>query len=149
MAIEHGFPASIPSPFVLLDSIVSADAAQLVACRFFSPSPLWQGLEAMAQAAAMHQRFLGDFSQHAFLLSMDTCPYPATDTVEGALRITAKLLGQTQSAAAYAMEAFGPEWAWSLQLHIGLTPYDSVFKQNLLEAHYRNLFACLTKNPLL
>lgn len=148
MAIERSFPTQIPLPFTLLDNISSADATQLVAHRVFTRSPVWQGLEAMAQAAALHQRFLCDFSQHAFLLSLDECQYPAVDTLNGSVCISAHLLGQTQRAAAYAMEALGPEGLWSLQLHIGLTPYDDIFKQQLLEPHYRSLFAWLTKNPL-
>lgn len=148
MAIEHGFPPCIPLPFVLLDSIGSVDIHRLVAYRSFTCSPIWQGLEAMAQAAALHQRFLCDFSQHAFLLSLDECPYPAVDTLNGSVQINAHLLGQTQRAAAYEVEALDSQGAWSLQLHIGLAPYDSIFKQHLLESHYRKLFACLTKKPL-
>lgn len=34
------------------------------------PAPLWQGLEALAQLAALHQRWRREFGQQAFLLSV-------------------------------------------------------------------------------
>lgn len=148
MAVGQGFPPDIPTPFVLLDSLDAVDATQLAACRYFAHSPLWQGLEAMAQAAALHQRFLNDFTQHAFLLSLDECLYPAVENLHGHFRITATLCGQTQRAAAYTVETLGPDWVWSLRLHIGLRPYDDAFKQNLLEPHYREVFAWLTQQAL-
>ena len=59
--------AAIPSPFTLLDAILEYEPARLAAARRFKRAPLWHGLESMAQAAAMHQRALTDFTRHAFL----------------------------------------------------------------------------------
>ena len=53
---------------------------------------MWQGLEAAAQAAALHQRFLAGFSCHAFLLSVDECRFP-TDALDGLMVFRAVLLG--------------------------------------------------------
>ena len=55
---------------------------------------MWQGLEAAAQAAALHQRFLAGFSCHAFLLSVDECRFP-TDALDGLMVFRAVLLGRS------------------------------------------------------
>lgn len=59
---------------------------------------MWQGLEAAAQAAALHQRFLAGFSCHAFLLSVDECRFP-TDALDGLMVFRAVLLGRSLRAA--------------------------------------------------
>ena len=69
---------------------------------------MWQGLEAAAQAAALHQRFLAGFSCHAFLLSVDECRFP-TDALDGLMVFRAVLLGRSLRAATYRVKAFS-EW---------------------------------------
>ncbi|HIW78019.1 MAG TPA: hypothetical protein H9874_02590 [Candidatus Bilophila faecipullorum] len=156
---RDGLPADVPRPFVLLDAVSGADAEGLTAWRRFDAAPFWQGMEAAAQAAALHQRFLSGFSRHAFLLSVDECPLPEgllCDRVE----IRAALLGGSLSAVAYRVDLMphGPAFpggggagavpsaALTLFLSIGLTPYDATFKRDALESRYRRLFQWLTRN---
>ena len=75
-------PGDAPRPFVLLDAVSAAEPDHLTAWRRFGSAPMWQGLEAAAQAAALHQRFLAGFSCHVFLLSVDECRFP-TDALDG------------------------------------------------------------------
>lgn len=156
---RDGLPADVPRPFVLLDAVSSADAEGLTAWRRFDAAPFWQGMEAAAQAAALHQRFLSGFSRHAFLLSVDECPLPEGPLC-GRVEIRVALLGGSLSAAAYRVDLMPPGPAFpggggagavpsaalTLFLSIGLTPYDATFKRDALESRYRRLFQWLTRN---
>ena len=73
--MTDALPGDAPRPFVLLDGVSAAEPDHLTAWRRFGSAPMWQGLEAAAQAAALHQRFLAGFSCHAFLLSVDECRF--------------------------------------------------------------------------
>ena len=129
-----------PCPFVLLDGISRADATGLAAWRESGETPFWMALEAAAQAAALHQRRLADFGAHAFLLSLGGCRWCAAP-FPGRLELHARLLGRSAGAAAYDV-TLCPEHApaLSLSVHIGLTPYDDVFRRELLQERYRTLW---------
>lgn len=101
--VPDALPEDVPLPFVLLDAVEEAGPERLVALRRFAASPVWQGLEAAAQAAALHQRFLAGFARHAFLLSVDACRFPE-GALDGPYRIRASLLGQSSRAAYYRVE---------------------------------------------
>lgn len=103
LPVPDALPEDVPLPFVLLDAVEEAGPERLVALRRFAASPVWQALEAAAQAAALHQRFLAGFARHAFLLSVDACRFPA-DAPDGPYRIRASLLGQSSRAASYRVE---------------------------------------------
>lgn len=142
----------IPSPFILLDAVRLTDQQQLVAAGSFIHSPVWHLIEAAAQSAALHQRWLSDFSCHAFLLSIEECLTPDT-LFSGRATITANLLGQSTRAAAYCVRVTFSSSAedrnckcpdWSAALTIGRIPYDANFQRTLLEARYRELFQCMT-----
>lgn len=170
--MHEALPGSVPQPFVLLDAVSAAGPDRLIALRRFESAPVWQGLEAAAQAAALHQRFLAGFSCHAFLLSVDECRFPG-DMLDGLLELRAVLLGRSLRAATYRVDVypvcppsllegggvvkageglFGTGRkeeavpAWSVSLGIGLAPYDGTFKRELLEPRYRRLFQWLTQN---
>ena len=125
--MTDALPGDAPRPFVLLDGVSAAEPDHLTAWRRFGSAPMWQGLEAAAQAAALHQRFLAGFSCHAFLLSVDECRFP-TDALDGLMVFRAVLLGR------------------SVSLGIGLAPYDDTFRRDMLEPRYRRLFQWLTQN---
>ena len=101
--MTDALPGDAPRPFVLLDAVSAAEPDHLTAWRRFGSAPMWQGLEAAAQAAALHQRFLGGFSCHAFLLSVDGCRFP-TDALNGLMVFRAVLLGQSLRAATYRVD---------------------------------------------
>ena len=92
--MTDALPGDAPRPFVLLDGVSAAEPDHLTAWRRFGSAPMWQGLEAAAQAAALHQRFLAGFSCHAFLLSVDECRFP-TDALDGLMVFRAVLLGRS------------------------------------------------------
>ena len=101
--MTDALPGDAPRPFVLLDGVSAAEPDHLTAWRRFGSAPMWQGLEAAAQAAALHQRFLAGFSCHAFLLSVDECRFP-TDALDGLMVFRAVLLGRSLRAATYRVD---------------------------------------------
>ena len=64
--MNDALPENVPRPFVLLDAVGAAEPDHLIAWRRFESAPMWQGLEAAAQAAALHQRFLAGFRAMPF-----------------------------------------------------------------------------------
>ena len=144
--LHASLPDDIPTPFVLLDRIVSADAQTLSAVRRFENCGGWQIVEAAAQAAAMHQRYLSGFSDHVFLLSVQKAPVSSC-RISGPYRIFAELTGQADRSAAYAVhlvpaDSCGDDSS-AISLVIGHTPYRSRHSRSVLEPHYRNIFQCL------
>ena len=139
-------PAAVPAPFVLLDAVTHCDAATLEAVRCFSGDEAWQGMEAVAQAAALHQRWLAAFERHAFLLGLEECR--CTEPLCGTLGIRVRLTGQSAQAATYSCELVSEtgERPLSAALSVGLVPYDAVFRRERLERRYRELFQCLIRN---
>ncbi len=157
------FPQAVPSPFILLDAIAEAQPERLTAYRHFAAAPAWQAMEAAAQCAAMHQRWLAGFTCHAFLLSIDECALPETP-LDGTVRLLARLTGQSAQAALYqvTLQSLEPDQRhadktgcpmhrhathhdeWKISLAIGRIPYDGSFQQPMLESRYRELFRCLT-----
>lgn len=71
-APHTGLPEHVPTPFVLLDHVHMHTSQCWTATRAFQLTPLWQGVEAMAQLAALHLRHQVQFQRHAFLLSLAT-----------------------------------------------------------------------------
>lgn len=69
-APHTGLPEHVPTPFVLLDHVRMHTPQCWAATRAFQLAPLWQGVEAMAQLAALHLRYQVQFQRHAFLLSL-------------------------------------------------------------------------------
>ncbi|MDM8216704.1 hypothetical protein QUW15_11180 [Desulfovibrio piger] len=129
-----------PVPFALLDGIAHVTGTDLVGWRHFSEQPFWLALEAAAQAAALHQRWLTDFDAHAFLLSLGTCRW-SEQPLTGRMELRARLLGQTAGAAAYDVQLSLPDTlALSLPVHVGLRPYDDTFRRDKLQERYRALF---------
>lgn len=132
-----------PSPFVLLDAVCECAPTRLIAVKHFERAPLWQGLECVAQAAALHQRVLANFERHAFLLSYDECCFPEKPVLDGQARVTVELSGQSRDAAGYEAVLEFPDNAFHARLHIGLTSYDAHFQADILTARYKELFSCL------
>ena len=119
---RHALPKETPGRFLLLDRLDSCGETGATARRAFTAAPPWQGLEAMAQLAALHARWTADFKLHAFLLTVEECTWPdhvpAADmrpdmrpgmprltpggTLHGTLRIGACLLAESDRAATYA-----------------------------------------------
>jgi len=153
--IVAALPDNTPPRFLLLDRVDHCDATQATARRAFTSAPAWQGLEAMAQLAALHARWAAGFARHAFLLTADECTWPSAGALHGTLHIRADLLAQSDRAATYATSitplpaAPGADTAvpphMTATLTIGRTPYDTRFNGDVLAARYQETFAWLTR----
>ena len=116
---------------------VQADAA-------FAQWPIYTGLEAMAQLAALHVRYSLDFERHAFLLKVDRCDLPAPEKLDGDFSLTAERVSQSSQSFAYGTIAQGPNGLTiEAQLLIGTLDYDERFKKDRLKQYYRKLFETL------
>lgn len=154
--IVAALPENTPARFLLLDRLDNCDGTKATARRAFTSAPAWQGLEAMAQLAALHARWTVDFNLHAFLLTVEECTWPTAADLHGTLYIRAGLLAQSDRAATYATviaplsPSSGGDSApappcMAATLTIGHTPYDTRFNGHTLTARYREIFAWLTR----
>lgn len=98
-------PRKVPKPFLLLER-VSGWSEKGLEARVIPvearPYEVWELLEAMGQAACLHQRVRGRWQRQAFVLS---CPRMAFESLEanGRACVHAELLTQAASAASYAV----------------------------------------------
>jgi hypothetical protein len=109
--------------------------------------PLFTGLEAMAQLAALHVRHCLQFQRHAFLLKVHRCRMPGLKALDGRLSLSAQLQGQSSNAFVYDVTADGlDDVQFTSRLLIGTQNYDNPFQKSVLSVYYRNLFADLMVN---
>jgi hypothetical protein len=114
----------------------------------FAQWPVYTGLEAMAQLAALHVRYSLAFERHAFLLKIDRCDLPTLETLDGDFSLTAERVGQSSQSFAYGVTVQGPDdLTLQAQLLIGTLDYDERFKRYRLKPHYRKLFEALRNGP--
>jgi hypothetical protein len=107
----------------------------------FNRTPLFAGLEAMAQLAALHVRQRLQFERHAFLLKVYYCRMPAIDHLDGCFRIAADLCSQSRNAFNYSAVAHGPHGVdFESELLIGTRDYDKHFPENILKDHYQRVW---------
>ena len=127
--------------FRLLTRITRVSAEGVGAIADLHRKPVFCGLEAMAQLAALHVRHSIRFRSHAFLLKVNRGQWPVQDVLQGCYRLSAQRCGQSSHGFAYRVSGRGPEGGrLDADLLIGTRPYDRQFRQDILEAHYRNLF---------
>jgi hypothetical protein len=123
------------------DRRIQADAA-------FAQWPVYTGLEAMAQLAALHVRYSLVFERHAFLLKIERCDLPTLETLAGDFSLTAERTGQSSQSFAYGVIAQGPgDLTMQAQLLVGTLDYDERFKKDRLKRYYRKLFEALRNGP--
>lgn len=130
--------------FRLIDRINKVTPHGLSGEKKLVSTPAWCALEAMAQLAALHVRYLKDFSCHAFLMKVTRMRLPADQRLDGIMSLEACLGHQSDRTAAYRVQARIAE-ADPLggEILISTRDYDDTFKHAQLETHYRKLFACL------
>lgn len=140
------FEKNLPDSFFLLTRIVSRDRQRLAAEASFDSAPAWLLFEACAQAAAMHQRLLTDFRDHAFLLSAGSVPLDIPK-VSGTCLASCSLEGSAGRAAVYTgvITQSGKEILRTERLIIGHAPYGEAFDGRRLAAHYREAVRWLTR----
>lgn len=133
--------------FNLLTRITRVSTNGMSAIADLQRMPLYCGLEAMAQLAALHVRHCVDFQRHAFLLKVNRCRWPHRDALQGGCRLTADRYGQSSHGFAYRVQAEMPRGGiLDADLLIGTRPYDLGFREDMLKAQYRNFFNRLLGN---
>ncbi|MEN6466398.1 MAG: hypothetical protein ABFD62_14595 [Syntrophaceae bacterium] len=130
--------------FVMLDRIHDISPRGITAGLRLAKAPLFAGIEALAQAGALHTRFINNFSRHAFLLKVRSCTLPTAPRLDGDFLIRGALTGQSASSCSYnlALEKDGRAVVEGGFL-IATVEYDSRFKMDVLETRYRKVFSCL------
>lgn len=138
--IIHGGRAD----FRLIDRIRNVTPHGLDGEKKLVSEPAWCVLEAMAQLAALHVRYLKDFSCHAFLMKVTRMRLPAGQRLDGKMSLEARLRHQSDRTFSYRVVAgIGSAAPLGGDILISTVDYDDSFKQAHLETHYRKLFACL------
>ena len=127
--------------FSLLTRITRVSAESMCAMADLDGKPAFCVLEAMAQLAALHVRQDIEFRRHAFLLKVNRGQWPHEDVLRGSYRLIAERHGKSSHGFAYRTCALGPgDEALDADLLIGTRPYDRQFREEILEAHYRDIF---------
>ena len=158
--------------FVLIDKITEAAAGNIGGIKNFVAAPIYLGLESLAQLGAYHVRFLTRFERHAFLLKITSCTMPAQEVIDGRYFLYGTLISRSESAFTYKLQAKkesnsplpnfnkgqnppippllkGGEGGLLDETHIegeflyATVDYNSTFKREILQNHYRKVFSCL------
>lgn len=102
--------------------------------------PLFAGLEAMAQLAALHVRHCLQFQRHAFLLKVHQCRMPSLQVLEGRFCLSARLRSKSSHVFAYDVAAHGPrDVQLSGSVLIGTQSYDDHFQKSVIAKYYQTL----------
>ena len=127
--------------FRLLTRITWVSADGIGAIADLVDRPVFCGLEAMAQLAAMHVRHCVSFRRHAFLLKVANSRWPCQDVLQECYGLVAERYSRSSHGSAYRVRTRGPgDGILFADLLIGTRPYDRQFREDILEAHYRNMF---------
>ncbi|HAJ26967.1 MAG TPA: hypothetical protein DCG53_06930 [Syntrophus sp. (in: bacteria)] len=132
------------SGFVLIDRIIEIGPDKIMAGKAMKRAPIFSGIEALAQAGALHTRYLNDFDRHAFLLKIQRCSLPPGRELDGEFLIRGVLAGRSAASFLYRLCLEKNGWpAMEGEFLIGTVAYDFRFPRGILEKRYRDLFACL------
>ena len=127
--------------FQLLRRVTAVSNQRIEALAEFVKWPIYTGLEAMAQLAALHVRHSLIFERHAFLLSVDRCDLPLLETLDGDFYLTAERVSQSSRVFVYGTTARGPDdLTIRARLLIGTQDFDERFKEDRLKRYYRKVF---------
>lgn len=127
--------------FVLLDNILQINNTEIVGTRLFHNAPLHLGIEALAQLASFHLRFLMKFDKHSFLLKIENMFFPEEINLSGEFLFHALLNYKTKFAFSYHIEAFIEEKrSFYGDFLFSMTDYDDKFEKKKLKKYYKNLF---------
>ena len=130
--------------FRLIGRITEISSREICGVTNLRRAPLYVGLEAMAQLAALDVRQRLQFKRHAFLLCVYQWQKPDTEVLDGVYRIRAALDSQSSNAYRYDVSTHGPSGTeFNSRLLIGTREYDRRFSKDILKAHYQVLFTAL------
>ena len=136
------------SGFVLLDRIGETAAGSIAGSKHFvSPASLALAIESLAQLGAYHVRYLTNFEKHAFPLKIKSCRLPASPIPAGFYSLSGELQGRSASAFTHILRAkLADETIMEGVFLFAVVDYDSTFRKEILERHYRRVFSCLQKD---
>ncbi len=132
--------------FVLLERILEVGPSHIVGRASFQNAPPYLGLESLAQTGAYHVRCLTAFAKHAFLLKIADCALPE-GRLEGTYRIRGTLAGRSESGFSYHLRFERGDAAVMEGVFLfAAVDYSERFSRDLLEGHYRKVYACLQRD---
>jgi hypothetical protein len=130
--------------FILVDRIVQAEEQDISGLKTFANAPAYLGLESLAQLGAFHVRYIMEFKRHAFLLKIGRCLMPAQAELNGTYQLSGTLVNRSSSAFSYTLQAKRGGSVWiEGEFLFATVDYDEMFKKEILQEHYRNVFSCL------
>jgi hypothetical protein len=133
--------------FVMLDSILDVNISRIVATRSFSNTPVYLGLESLAQLGAYHVRHLTGFTRHVFLIKINHCCLPPKKLLEGEYVLSGDLISQSDASFCYRLEAEKEgKPLMEGEFIFSSIDYDHKFKKDTLHHHYAGVFSCLQKD---
>ncbi len=130
--------------FLLIDGITEVGEKHIIGTKNFVGEPVYLGIESLAQLGAYHVRFLTRFERHAFLLKIARCRISAKNVIEGQYFLYGTLKSQSDTAFAYKVEAKKDDETYiEGDFLYGTIDYSDVFKEEILQNHYKEVFSCL------
>ncbi|MDM8518118.1 hypothetical protein QUF76_18125 [Desulfobacterales bacterium HSG16] len=130
--------------FVLIDRVKEISQETIFGNSIGLNGFLFKGIEVLAQFGALHVRYLCDFKSHAFLLKVENCNFFVQSLSEGKIDLEGQLVSKSQSAFSYDLSAKSDgSIVMSGKFLFAVTNYDSRFKSELLEQHYKQVYSCL------
>ncbi len=130
--------------FTLLDSISAITGSSIAGRKNFSDSPLYLGIESLAQLGALHLRYITELKKHAFLLKINHCRTSNGQILTGDFQLDGNLVSQSKLAYSYSLKAFKDEQpVITGEFIFALTNYDDNFQKEILQTRYKELFATL------
>jgi len=130
--------------FILVDSIIQVEEQHISGLKTFANAPASLGLESLAQLGAFHVRYIMEFRRHAFLLKIGRCLMPARAELDGTYTLSGTLVNKSASAFSYTLQAKKGGRVWiEGEFLFATVDYDKIFKKEILQEHYWNVFSCL------
>jgi len=133
--------------FRLLGSIVEPDRDSIYGESDLEGLSAFAGLEAMAQLAALHVRYLSNFERHAFLLKAIRCRWPDREVLKAHFSLCARMKRRSSDAFVYDVTARGRRGgSLGAELLIGTAAYGARFREAILKPHYQQIFERLNQD---
>lgn len=130
--------------FVMIDRITEVAADSISGEAELTGADPTLLVEAMAQLGGIHIRAGSDFRKHAFLVKVANADVPAGRLPDGTYTVRGTVVSRSESAFAYRMEAgMQPGVLIQGDFLLGVVEYNDEFRQDLLQRHFREVFACL------
>lgn len=133
--------------FVMLDSILKVSTSHIVGARSMSDTPVYLGLESLAQLGAYHIRSITDFSRHVFLIKIVHCSLPPEKVMDGEYILSGDLLSQSASSFHCRLKTEKDRiTVMEGEFLYAAVDYDHNFQGDRFRHHYAKVFSCLQRD---